>query len=244
MAKTVLISGASRGIGRAAALCFAKSGYKIAAGYNSTRAQIDSLMAEFMHLGTMAVPVKGDISSPEAATHMVEQAVASLGGVDVLINNAGIDHYGLFEEMAPEEWQKLMSVDLSGAYNLTRAALPYMRRRNGSAIINVASVHGIYGASCEAAYSAAKAGLIGLTKALAKELGPSGIRVNCVAPGVIETDMMARFTLEDKRALIERTPLMRLGTPDDVARAMLFLAGDDAAFITGQVLEVSGGFPC
>lgn len=149
----------------------------------------------------------------------------------------------MLEDTKKEQWQRVIDVDLTGAYNSIHAAIPSMRSRGGGAIINVSSVWGIYGGSCEAAYSAAKAGIIGLTKALSRELGPSGIRVNCIAPGVIDTDMMSSFTDEEKLELIEKTPLGRLGRAEDVAGAMLFLASDQASFITGQALEVGGGFP-
>lgn len=242
MAKTVWISGASRGIGKSAALAFAKAGYKIAAGYLGNDNAMESLMRELSDIGAMAMPVKGDISDPDSTETMVKSIEATFGGIDVVIANAGVACYSLLEDMSYNDWRKVTDTDLSGVYNMIHSALPFVRERCGS-IITVSSVWGIYGGSCEAAYSAAKAGVIGLTKALSRELGPSGVRVNCVAPGVIETDMMSVFDEADKQSLIERTPLGRLGRPDDVAKAMLFLASDDASFITGQVLEVGGGFP-
>lgn len=242
MAKTVWISGASRGIGKSAAIAFAKAGYKIAAGYNNNDAAMQSLMQELSALGAMAIPVKGDISDPFTSAEAAKNICSVFGGIDTLITNAGVAHYSLLECTAYDEWRKIIDTDLTGVYNMIHSALPSLRARCGC-IINVSSVWGIYGGACEAAYSAAKAGVIGLTKALSRELGPAGIRVNCVAPGVIETDMMADFSVEDKQQLINRTPLGRLGTPDDVANAMLFLSSDKAAFITGQILEVGGGFP-
>ena len=170
--------------------------------------------------------------------HAVEQA---LGRVDVLVSNAGIAQQKLFTDITPEEWQRMLDVNLTGAFNLCQLALPGMIRRKAGRILTVSSMWGQTGGSCEVHYSAAKAGLIGLTKALAKEEGPSGITVNCVAPGVIDTDMMASFTAEDKAALAEETPVGRLGTAEEVAKLLLYLAGEDAGYITGQVFGVNGG---
>ena len=241
MAKTVWISGASRGIGKSAALHFARAGYKIAAGYHENDDAMQSLMQQMAEIGAMAVPVKGDIADTAAAESMAKYICSTLGGIDVLIANAGVAHYSMLEDMAYNEWRRVIDTDLTGVYNMIHASLPSMRNRGGGSIINVSSVWGIYGGSCEAAYSAAKAGLIGLTKALAKEEGPSGITVNCVAPGVIDTDMMAAFTAEDKAALAEETPVGRLGTTEEVAKLLVFLAGEDAGYITGQVFGVNGG---
>ena len=170
--------------------------------------------------------------------HAVEQA---LGRVDVLVSNAGIAQQKLFTDITPEEWQHMLDVNLSGAFHLCQLALPGMIRRKAGRILTVSSMWGQTGGSCEVHYSAAKAGLIGLTKALAKEEGPSGITVNCVAPGVIDTDMMAAFTAEDKAALAEETPVGRLGSADEVAQLLVFLAGESAGYITGQVFGVNGG---
>ena len=165
----------------------------------------------------------------------------ALGRVDVLVSNAGIAQQKLFTDITPEEWQRMLDVNLTGAFNLCQLALPGMIRRKAGRILTVSSMWGQTGGSCEVHYSAAKAGLIGLTKALAKEEGPSGITVNCVAPGVIDTDMMASFTAEDKAALAEETPVGRLGTAEEVAKLLLYLAGEDAGYITGQVFGVNGG---
>ena len=164
-----------------------------------------------------------------------------LGRVDVLVSNAGIAQQKLFTDITPEEWQHMLDVNLTGAFNLCQLVLPGMIRRKAGRILTVSSMWGQTGGSCEVHYSAAKAGLIGLTKALAKEEGPSGITVNCVAPGVIDTDMMAAFTAEDKAALAEETPVGRLGSADEVAKLLLYLAGEDAGYITGQVFGVNGG---
>ncbi len=241
MAKTVFITGASRGIGRATALAFASAGYGVAAGYLHAEEDIQSLMGGFAQSGVMAVAVRGDVADPQAVEHMIASVHTSLGGIDVLINNAGVAHTALLSETGTESWQRLMDVNLTGVYHCCRGALPDLIARNG-VILNVSSVWGVLGGSCEAAYSAAKAGVIGLTKALAKELGPMGVRVNCVAPGVIDTDMLSNLSLEDKAELACRTPLGRLGAPEDVANALLFLASPQASFLTGQVLGVDGGF--
>ncbi|MBR1533811.1 MAG: SDR family oxidoreductase, partial [Ruminococcus sp.] len=172
---------------------------------------------------------------------MFQTVKSALGTVDILVNNAGIAHVGLLTDMTDSEWDNLIQTDLSGTFYCCRAALPDMIRSHSGVIVNIASMWGEVGASCEAAYSAAKAGVIGLTKALAKEVGPSGVRVNAVSPGVVMTDMMSGFSDADVAALKDETPLMTLGTPEDIAEAVIFLASDKARFITGQVLSVNGG---
>lgn len=216
-ARRVLISGGDRGIGAAAAAA-------------ALEQQLPGCIAIQCDVASRA--------SCELAFHAVEQA---MGRVDVLVCNAGIAQQKLFTDITPEEWQRMLDVNLSGAFHLCQLALPGMIRRKQGRILTVSSMWGQTGGSCEVHYSAAKAGLIGLTKALAKEEGPSGITVNCIAPGVIETDMMAAFTAEDKAALAEETPVGRLGTPEEVAKLLVFLAGEDAGYITGQVFGVNGG---
>ena len=185
--------------------------------------------------------VQCDVASRASCELAFRTAEQALGHVDVLVSNAGIAQQKLFTDIAPEEWQRMLDVNLTGAFNLCQLALPGMIRRKNGRILTVSSMWGQTGSSCEVHYSAAKAGLIGLTKALAKEEGPSGITVNCVAPGVIETDMMAAFTAEDKAALAEETPVGRLGSADEVAQLLVFLAGENAGYITGQVFGVNGG---
>ena len=185
--------------------------------------------------------VQCDVASRASCELAFRAAEQALGRVDVLVSNAGIAQQKLFTDITPEEWQHMLDVNLTGAFHLCQLALPGMIRRKAGRILTVSSMWGQTGGSCEVHYSAAKAGLIGLTKALAKEEGPSGITVNCVAPGVIETDMMAAFTAEDKAALAEETPVGRLGTADEVAKLLVFLAGEDAGYITGQVFGVNGG---
>ena len=235
--RCVLISGGDRGIGAAAARAFWQAGYRVAVLYHTHAEAAAALEKELPGLLAVQCDVASRASC-EVAFHTVEQAV---GHVDVLVSNAGIAQQKLFTDITPEEWQNMLDVNLSGAFHLCQLALPGMIRRKAGRILTVSSMWGQTGGSCEVHYSAAKAGLIGLTKALAKEEGPSGITVNCVAPGVIDTDMMAAFTAEDKAALAEETPVGRLGSADEVAQLLVFLAGESAGYITGQVFGVNGG---
>ena len=235
--RCVLISGGDRGIGAAAARAFWQAGYRVAVLYHTHAEAAAALEKALPGLQAVQCDVASRASC-EVAFHTVEQAV---GHVDVLVSNAGIAQQKLFTDITPEEWQHMLDVNLSGAFHLCQLALPGMIRRKAGRILTVSSMWGQTGGSCEVHYSAAKAGLIGLTKALAKEEGPSGITVNCVAPGVIDTDMMAAFTAEDKAALAEETPVGRLGSADEVAQLLVFLAGESAGYITGQVFGVNGG---
>ena len=238
----VLITGSSRGIGAACARAFAKAGYDVAVNYRRSEEEAHELTQELCSLGVQALCVQADVADSAQVQKMFETVNEELGAVDVLVNNAGISHVGLLSEMTDEEWDRLIAADLSGTFYCSRAALPAMIRHKSGVIVNIASMWGEVGASCETAYSAAKAGVIGLTKALAKEVGPSGIRVNAVSPGVVMTDMMHDFTDEDIKALKEETPLGVLGKPEDIAETVLYLASDKARFITGQVVSVNGGF--
>lgn len=229
--KRVLITGASRGIGAACARLFAKSGYDVIINYNNSKEEALRLAIE---IG--AETIRADVSSSAQVDDMFKAA----GEVNILVNNAGISGFYMLDAMSDDEWNKMIGVNLNGVFYCTRAVLPQMLRRKSGAIVNVSSMWGICGSSCEAAYSASKAGVIGLTKALAKEVGPSGIRVNCVAPGAIDTDMNKKLGGDAIKELCEETPLGRLGSPEEVARAILFLADDDG-FITGQVLSPNGG---
>jgi 3-oxoacyl-[acyl-carrier protein] reductase len=234
--KRVLVSGGSRGIGRACVEYFCAQGDAVAFIYR----QNDDAALELADR-TGAHAIKADLSSPDGADRAAKEAIVVLGGVDVLVNNAGIAQIKLFTDVTNEEWRCMMDTNLSSAFYLSRAIAPDMISRQHGRIINVGSMWGKVGASCEVAYSASKAGLRGFTMALAKELGPSGITVNCVEPGVIETDMNAVLDDETKAALCEETPLCRMGTPEEVAAAIGFLASDAAGFITGQMLGVDGG---
>lgn len=240
--KTVLITGASRGIGAATALRFAARGYRVAVNYNHSEQKALSLVDQIRQSGADALAIRADVSAAADVERMFDECRRQLGGVNILVNNAGIAQQKLFTELTPEEWDRMFDINVKGVYLCCRTALPEMIRRKSGKIVNISSIWGLTGASCEVHYSAAKAAVIGLTKALAKEVGPSNIQVNCVAPGVVETDMLASFSPEDKAALKEETPLMRLGTPEDIAAAICFLASPEADFITGQVLSPNGGF--
>ena len=237
MSRTVLITGASRGIGAACARAFAREGYRVIVNCCHSVQAAEELCRELTKAGCDAVVERADVSDPAAVRAMTQRA----GQIDVLVNNAGVAYYGLFQEMSDEEWDRVIATDLSGTAHCCRAVLPAMLRRHSGVIVNIASMWGEVGASCEAAYSAAKAGVIGLTKALAKEAAPSGVRVNAVSPGAIMTDMMRGFTDEELNALTDEIPLGVLGTPEDVAEAVLFLSSDKARYITGQILSVNGG---
>ena len=241
MAKTVLITGASRGIGRAAAIAFAHAGWRVGIGYHKSEREAHTLEAELTAAGADAMAFLADVSDRTQVLRMVKQVEERFGRIDVLICNAGIARQQLFTDVTEAQWREMLGVTLDGAFHCVQAVLPDMIRRKDGCILLVSSIWGMVGASCEVAYSTAKAGLIGMTKALAKELGPSHIRVNCVAPGVIDTDMNIQLTEDARQALTEETPLGRIGTPEDVAQALLFLAGENAAFITGQVLSPNGG---
>ncbi len=229
--KTVAITGGAGGIGAAICRRFQQDGYRVIIGYRTSREKAETLSRE---LGGTALEV--DVRSAESVEKFAEKA----GRVDVLVHNAGIAQQKLFTDITEAEWDEMFAVHVKGAYLLCRAFLPQMIREKSGSVVNIASMWGQVGASCEVHYSAAKAALIGMTRALAKEVGPSGIRVNCVSPGVIETDMMATFSEADKQSLAEETPLGRLGTPQDVAEAVFYAA--NAEFLTGQVIAPNGGF--
>ena len=231
--KKALITGASRGIGAACARALAEDGYQVYVNFHQSEAAAKKLADE---LGGIAV--QADVSDPAA----VEKMFHITGPIDLLVCNAGIAFSGLFSDITPEIWRKIFAVNVDGVYNCCRCALPHMIHEKAGNIITMSSIWGVTGASCETAYSAAKAAVIGFTKALAKEVAPSGIRVNCIAPGVIDTDMNSALSAEDMAALREETPLGYIGAPADVANAVRFLASEKSGFITGQVLGVNGGF--
>ena len=234
MSKTVLITGGTRGIGRACAEHFFGLGYNVAVIYNRSEAAAEQMRG----LGYMAV--QADVADEQQVTRAVAKVRDAFGGIDVLVCSAGVAHIAPVQDTPSDEAAHIIAVNLGGVMNCCRAALPALIERQG-AIVTISSMWGQVGASCEAYYSAAKAGVIGWSKALAKELGPSGVRVNCVAPGVIETDMIAELDYDTCSALCDETPLGRLGTADEVADAVAFLAGEQSRFITGQVLGVNGG---
>ena len=233
MKKIALVTGGSGGIGSAVCRSLATAGWTVGVGYFRSREKAEALAKE---IG--GFPAYGDVSKPED----VEAMFAEAGEVELLVKNAGVAHYGLITDLTYGDWRELMAVNLDGAFLCCRAAVPGMVRRKRGNIIIVSSMWGQVGASCEAAYSASKAGLCGLTKALAKELAPSGIRVNCVAPGVVLTPMLKDFSEEDLENLRLETPLERLGEPEDVAELVSYLASEKAKFMTGQVIGLNGGF--
>lgn len=240
--KTVIITGASRGIGSAAAIAFAKQGYSIVLNYNNSKEKALALAKTIRDSYSVDVlAVKADVASSAQVNEMTEKALEQFGSIDILVNNAGIAQQKLFTDITDEDWRRMLDINLTGVFNCCRSVLPCMIRNHSGAIVNISSMWGQTGGSCEVHYSAAKAGIIGLTKALAKEVGPSGIRVNCVAPGVVMTDMMNGFDDETVKELKEDTPLNTLGTPKNIADAIAFLCSDKASFITGQVLSVNGG---
>lgn len=242
MNKTVLITGASRGIGAACAERFAKEGYNVVINYR-TSATAEALAKRLSdEYGVRTLCIKADVGRRAECEAMVEKAIEEFGFIDVLVNNAGISLCGLFTATNEDEWDRVIATNLSSVYYCSKAVLPHMIRAHRGAIVNIASMWGEVGASCEVAYSASKAGVIGLTKALAKEEGPAGIRVNAVSPGVIMTDMMKGYDETTCEELRNETPLMRLGSSSDVAEAVYFLASDQSDFITGQILSVNGGF--
>lgn len=239
---TALVTGASRGIGAAIALELAKEGWALAVNYRSSRDAADEVVKKITDEKGVAEAFEADVSDPEAVKRLFSDVSERLGFVEVLVNNAGISHIGLLQDMTDGEISRLIGVDLAGTVYCSREAVKAMIPRKKGSIINIASMWGEVGASCEAVYSACKAGVIGFTKALAKELGPSGIRVNCVSPGLIRTDMNKSLDSETLKELEEETPLLRIGAPEDVAKAAAFLTREEASFITGQVLPVNGGF--
>lgn len=235
--KRILITGGSRGIGAECVRQFTADGNSVAFIYNKSNAAAENLEKE-----TGAVALKADISDSSAAANAVRRAAELLGGIDVLVNNAGIAQAKLFTEISDDDWRRMCDINLSGQLYITREAAKYMISAHSGRIINIGSVWGRAGASCEVHYSAVKSALRGFTRALAKELGPSGITVNCIEPGVIDTDMNAAIDMSTRASLIDATPLCRLGSAEDVASAVTFLASEQAGFITAQILGVDGGF--
>ncbi|WP_418726106.1 elongation factor P 5-aminopentanone reductase [Dysosmobacter sp.] len=242
MRQVALVTGASRGIGRAVAMELGRAGYAVCINYlnseDAARQAAEALRAG----GSDAVAIRADVADGAAVAEMVRRTEKELGPVTLLVNNAGVAGQAQFQDISDEMWDRYLAVNLGGARNTIRAVLPHMLSEKRGAIVNISSIWGLRGASCEVAYACTKAAIIALTRSLAMELAPSGIRVNCVAPGVIDTDMVQVLGQETLRDLAEQTPLGRLGRPEDIAHAVAFLASDKASFITGQVLGADGGF--
>lgn len=237
MKKTVFITGGSRGIGECAVYEFSRLGYNVAFTYFKSEEKAQEIIKS-----TGACGIFCDVSKSDSVNNAIKIATEKYGKIDILINNAGISEFALFTDITDEAWHKMIDTNLSSAFYTSRAVLPQMISRKDGIIINVSSMWGQVGASCETHYSVSKAGMIGLTKALAKEVGPSGIRVNCVCPGTIDTEMNAHLSVGDKEALINDTPLGKIGKCEDIVNTLLFLSCDKSAFITGQIFGVNGGY--
>ena len=242
MRKSVIITGASRGIGKACALIFAENGYDLLLCYQSREEEAKAVAREAEAFGVRAKVFQMNMESLSDCRRTVAKAMMEFGGIDALVCNAGISLPVLFTQTTEEEYDRVFSVNTKGVFFLSQAAAKEMISAGKGAIVNVSSMWGVAGASGEVAYSASKAAVIGLTKALAKELAPSGIRVNCVAPGVTDTEMNACYDEDAMAALSERTPLGRIADPREIAEAIFFLASEKASFITGQTLTADGGF--
>lgn len=242
MKKTAIITGASKGIGAATAILFAQKGYNVVINYNESFESANLLARSLNSNGYSVTALKANVVNKLEVDLLVKETVYKYGGVDVMVNNAGVAFQGLITDTDEYDAAKIFDVNLKGVFNCCRAVTPTMVEQKSGKIINISSMWGQVGASCEVAYSAAKAGVIGLTKALAKELAPSGITVNAVAPGLIETSMNANYSVEDLNAFVEDIPLGRMGNANEVAAAILFLASNNADYITGQVLGVNGGY--
>ena len=233
MKKVALVTGSSRGIGRAVAAELARDGYAVCINYYERKDKADELVALLRAEGREAIAVQADVSKRSEVNAMVAQCERELGKITLLVNNAGVAGQALFQDVTDEMWERYFGVNLNGARNTIQAVLPNMLHEKSGCIVNISSIWGQHGASCEVTYSCTKHALIGLTRSLAMELAPSGIRVNCVAPGVIETDMVKVLGEETLKDLAEQTPLGRLGKPEDIAAAVAYLASDKASFVTG-----------
>ncbi len=248
MKKTVLITGSSRGIGKAMAELFAQNGYNVCINYLKSEQQAldlrDKLNNEHSNSDNkdIATACKADVSKSDQVQFLFDHCIDIFGGIDILINNAGIAEMALFTEISEKQWDDMINVHLKGTFLCSKLALLHMLPQKSGNIINISSIWGEIGGSCEVHYSVAKAGMIGFTKALAKEVAPSGIRVNAIAPGAIKTDMLADLSDDDIKWVEDRTPLGRIGNTNDIAQMALYLASDSADFITGQVFSINGGF--
>ena len=240
--KTVLVTGASRGIGRSIAELFANNGYNVWINFNYSEKDALDLYHKLKQQGLSVSLFKADVSSRNQTEAMVKRCVEEFGSVDVLVNNAGISQQKQFMDITDQDLDRMIDVHVKSVFYCSQSALNYMLPNKRGKIINISSIWGMVGASCEVHYSASKAAIIGFTKALAKELGPSNIQVNCIAPGVIQTEMLLPYHQDELNMLKDNTPLMRLGTPNDVAGAALYLASSCADFVTGQIISPNGGF--
>ena len=242
MKKTAIITGSSKGIGAATAILFAQKGYNVVITYNESYESATLLARSLASNGFSVTTQKVNVANRLEAELLVKETLYKFGSIDVLVNNAGVAFQGLITQTNEVEYDRILDINLKGTFNCCKAVTPVMVNQQSGKIINVSSMWGETGASCEVAYSASKAGIIGLTKALAKELAPSGITVNAVTPGLIETSMNTNLTVEELNDFVESIPLGRMGTADEVAQAIYFLASENADYITGQILGVNGGY--
>ncbi|MBR3868630.1 MAG: SDR family oxidoreductase [Clostridia bacterium] len=239
--RIAVVTGGASGIGEAIVRALCRDGFAVAINYNRSEAQAFALASELCAEGSNVITIKADVASSQQTDEMMKTVKQILGAPEVLVNNSGIAQQKLLTDITDGDWNAMIGVNLTGVFNTCRAVLPFMIHKKKGKIINISSMWGQVGASCEAHYSASKAGVIGLTKALAQEVAPSGITVNCVAPGAIETKMMSSFSQEDIKNLCEEIPMGRLGSPDEIANVVAFLASDGASYITGQIIGVNGG---
>lgn len=242
MGKTILITGSSKGIGAATAILFAQKGYNVVINYNDSYESASLLCSSLVSNGYSVMTQKANVANRLEVELMVKETLYKFRSLDILVNNAGIAHQALVTDTNEIDFDRIMEVNLKGVFNCCKSVIPSMVSRQSGKIINISSMWGQVGASCEVAYSAAKAGVIGLTKALAKELAPSGITVNAIAPGLIETGMNSNLTIEELSDFVSGIPLGRMGSADEIAAAIEFLASDKADYITGQVLGINGGY--
>lgn len=236
--KNVIVTGGSRGIGKAIVEKFAREGYNVILNYNRSSENAQKIEQEFKNVRIF----KADVTNRKEIQAMIDFANSTFGDIDILINNAGTGCTGLLQDLSYEEWQEVFNVNVNGVFNCTQLVLPQMIKNHSGKIINISSIWGMTGASCEVAYSASKSAIIGFSKALAKEVGPSGINVNIVAPGIIMTDMVSQYSIEEFDEMREQIPLGEIGSTDDVANSVFFLASDEAKYITGQILSPNGGW--
>ncbi|MCB2299129.1 elongation factor P 5-aminopentanone reductase [Clostridium tagluense] len=239
--KVAIVTGGSRGIGKGIAIELAKAGACVVINYKSNDMAAEKTMQEIREIGAYALKIKGDVSDYEFSKNLIKTTVEKLGKIDILINNAGISKVGLFMDATPSEWDSILNVNLKGAINCSHNAVKEMIKQKSGSIINISSMWGNVGASCEVIYSASKGAINSFTKALAKELAPSNIRVNAIAPGVIDTEMNSWLTEDDRESLVSEIPMMKFGEVEDVGMLVTFLASENSKYITGQIITIDGG---
>lgn len=239
--KVALITGGARGIGKAIALKYAQNGYDVIVNYVSDSIDVEKLKEELGQYGTEVLCIKADVSKENQVQEMLNQAIDKFGKIDVLVNNAGVTKDGLLIRMKEEDFDKVININLKGTFLVTKAVIPYMMKKRNGAIVNISSIVGVAGNAGQSNYSASKAGIIGFSKSIAKEVASRNIRVNCVAPGFIETDMTGVLSEEVKNNIYSQIAMKRMGTPEDIAKVVYFLGNDESSYITGQVINVDGG---